>query len=522
MWRDNLSIGKKFMLATVVVSLTTAVLSYAIIDEFVHAAVTLAVAASTLAVTLAVLRYGLVSRLRKIEEVSDRRAAGDIKARIPPLGNDELGKLGVTYNRMADETQKLYRTLERRVGDKTSELAKKVRELEAERARSQKALADLKLANASLRQSDARYAALLEGIGDALLAFDDSGKVRFVNKAAIAMFGWSSPKEALGRTCKDVLGLERPAGVALPEKECPVARCLASGRRVVIAATDGLSAVGKGTGTFPVSMIVAPIRDGGRAVGAVLTLRDVTEQVEMDRMKTDFVTIVSHQLRTPLSVVSWYTEMLMAGEVGKLNRKQNEYLREVYVGNKRMIDLVNSLLSVSRIDLGKLVVASRPISLQHVVDAALEEATAEAAKKRIKIYRQYDRIPDTPLDPGLVRLVMNNLIANAVTYTPAGGSVSVKLRRQDGHALVTVADTGIGIPEADRRKIFTKFFRADNVKASNPAGSGLGLYIAKALTVRMGGKIWFESKEGEGTEFFVSFPIASRRVEGGDGRVITA
>lgn len=227
---------------------------------------------------------------------------------------------------------------------------------------------------------------------------------------------------------------------------------------------------------------------------------------ELDQAKTEFVGLASHQLRTPLTAVSWYTEMLLGEDAGTINQKQKAYLKEIYSGNKRMIDLVDDLLNTSRIDMGTLKIKPKLVSLVEVMERTLKEFLPETGQKKIAVEKKFSRnLPRLLLDPELVGVVFQNIISNAVKYTSSGGKISVEIRRQNSHLLVKVADNGWGIPAAQQKKIFTKLFRADNVRQRDTEGTGLGLYIARAIVKKSRGTIRFESREGKGTTFYITF-----------------
>jgi signal transduction histidine kinase len=218
------------------------------------------------------------------------------------------------------------------------------------------------------------------------------------------------------------------------------------------------------------------------------------------------VSLASHQLRTPITAVNWYTEMLLGGDVGPLTTQQEKYLREIKHGNARMIELVNTLLSVSRIELGTLVMQTEPIDLAEVADDVLKELDIQIAEKKLSVTRNYaPELPAIVSDDKLVRIVFQNLLTNALTYTAPGGRIALSLTKTGSQsAKIEIADNGYGIPENVQSKIYTKFFRADNAKAREPDGTGLGLYITKSIVESLGGTISFTSHLGEGTTFTVT------------------
>jgi signal transduction histidine kinase len=236
--------------------------------------------------------------------------------------------------------------------------------------------------------------------------------------------------------------------------------------------------------------------------------RDVERIKEIDRAKTEFVSIASHQLRTPLTSISWFTEMLMKSEIGELNDKQKEYLGEIYRGNQRMIDLVNDILNTSRIDTGILISDPITISLKETLESVLSEIVPLFEDKGIEIIKDYgENIPQINADPELAQVIFQNLLSNSLKYTPKGGSVTIGISDQGANVLIKISDSGYGIPKEQQSRIFTKLFRADNIRSKETDGTGLGLYIARAIVRQSGGKIWFDSVENTGTNFYVTFPI---------------
>jgi signal transduction histidine kinase len=261
---------------------------------------------------------------------------------------------------------------------------------------------------------------------------------------------------------------------------------------------------------------ISPVVDASGSVRFFIGIeRDITKAKEVDRAKTEFVSLASHQLRTPLSIINWYTEMLLGGDKGGLTDGQKDYLNEIHNSNHRMIELVNALLNTSRIDMGTLAISPKPTDFSSVADIVISELAPQIDKKDLTLVRDYDKVPVMPADPDLVRVIFQNLISNAVKYTPEKGRISVKMEVSDEEALITVSDNGYGIPENQKEKIFTKLFRADNAREIDPDGTGLGLYIVKAIADASGGRVWFKSEENKGSTFFVALPISGMKSKKG-------
>ncbi|HBM45994.1 MAG: PAS domain S-box [Parcubacteria group bacterium GW2011_GWF2_38_76] len=228
----------------------------------------------------------------------------------------------------------------------------------------------------------------------------------------------------------------------------------------------------------------------------------------LDVAKDEFVSIASHQLRSPLTAIKGYTGMLLDQDPGPINDKQREYLTEMKHANDRMIELISALLDVSRVDLGVFVFNPEPVDFVKATKDILVEIEESIKKKKLDVKTTFeDGIPAVQADPKIVRMVVQNLLTNAVKYTNDEGKISVGVKKDNSSLIISVADTGYGIPENVQSKIFTKMFRADNARANDPDGTGLGLYIVKETIEKTGGKIWFESKENQGTTFYVSIPL---------------
>lgn len=259
--------------------------------------------------------------------------------------------------------------------------------------------------------------------------------------------------------------------------------------------------------TFKMQVSLFPIKDQERILFYTALAEDITKRKEVDKAKTEFVSLASHQLRTPLSAIRWYSEMLISGSAGELTDTQKKYLEEIYEANKRMIELVGALLNVSRIDLGTFTIEPELTHLPDVADSAIKELSPQIEEKNLSVERNYGPVPEITVDSKLIRIVFQNLLSNSVKYTPKNGHVTIDIHREDNRIAFSVSDDGYGIPASQQEKIFTKLFRADNAQEVDPGGTGLGLYIVQAVMEKSGGNIWFESEEDKGTTFYGILPI---------------
>lgn len=238
---------------------------------------------------------------------------------------------------------------------------------------------------------------------------------------------------------------------------------------------------------------------------------DITKEVEIDRAKSEFVSLASHQLKTPLTAISWLTEALLAGDKGALNEEQRKYVENIHATDRSMMEMVNDLLNVSRIELGTLQLRPEDLDIVAFAQSVIDEQKPAADGKYIIV--KFESEPDLPrmrVDLNLIRMVFQNLLSNAIKYTPAGGNVSISIVRgttMRDTVFISVSDTGIGIPKDEIDKVFDKLHRAKNAQASVPDGTGLGLYVVKTIIERVKGTITLDSIEGKGTTFHVTLPV---------------
>lgn len=233
----------------------------------------------------------------------------------------------------------------------------------------------------------------------------------------------------------------------------------------------------------------------------------------LDETKDEFITMASHQLRTPLTSVKGYLSMVLEGDAGKLNANQQKLLQQSFISSQRMVYLISDLLNLSRLNTGKFVIETAPVDLSEVVQSEIDQL-AETAKARelALVYKKPASLPPLMLDETKIHQVVMNFIDNAIYYTPAGGTVTVELRETPTAVEYMVHDTGIGVPKPVQHKLFTKFFRAPNAQQARPDGTGLGLFMARKVIAAQGGSIIFDSVEGKGSTFGFRFGKARHAV----------
>lgn len=339
---------------------------------------------------------------------------------------------------------------------------------------------------------------------DLIIITDPEGKIVFANQAAVEMTGYS--REEIINSTASLWGGQMKKEFYRKMWQTIKVEKSAFGGEVVNRRKTGEH--------FMVDIHVSPIVDGDNNVQFFVGIeRDITKAKETDRAKTEFVSLASHQLRTPLSSISLSAELLLRGISGPLEEKQRKYLEEIYNSTQRMAELINALLNISRLELGTFAVKPQPIDLARSIDQITAELALQLNGKKLKLKKNYAKdLPIIEFDQNILRIIVENLLTNAIRYTPAGGNISIKLEKRNPDILLIVKDTGCGIPAEAKAKIFSKLFRAENAKEVSSEGAGLGLYIVRAAAEKAGAKIWFDSVVAKGTTFYVSIPAKSGTV----------
>lgn len=232
---------------------------------------------------------------------------------------------------------------------------------------------------------------------------------------------------------------------------------------------------------------------------------------ETNKMKTEFLSVVSHQLLTPLSSEKWLLNMLIGQKIGPVNQEQKEYLELLKSNSDKAIKLINDLLNISRIEEERMMFDKKPFNISEAIKEVFSEQTptAHAAKISLQLTDETDGKIMAIGDKVKIKIVIENFINNAIKYTKENGQIMVILRKENGGIKLSVADNGVGIPTTEKSLIFQKFFRSSNAKRYQTMGSGIGLYISKYMIEKLGGKIGFESEEEKGSIFWFTLPIKS-------------
>jgi len=456
----------------------------------------------------------LKKRLAEVCPVLQKVATGDFSVRVDiPKVKDEMTELLVLLNRMIDDLQEV----SEKVKAQTSRIITQKHALEDQHKAFLNILEDVreeKVASQNLAGDLEKFKLAVENASDHIVITDKSGTILYANKAVEKTTGYSL-EEVIGKKAgtKDLWGGQM--GQAFYEK---MWETIGVKKEVFLGDFTNKKKWGE---QYIARASISPVLDKNGDVKFFVGIeRDVTMEKKVDQAKTEFVSIASHQLRTPLSTIKWYVELLQDGSVGPLNQEQKNFLHEISIGNERMVEFVNALLNVSRIEVGSFVVEPEPVNLIEFMKDEVHGSKPQIDIKKLKIKTDFDpSLPIINLDPKLMRIVVTNLLSNSVKYTPEGGTITLGLKKQKNGILFSISDTGMGIPMGQQSKIFTKMFRADNVKAADTHGTGLGLYIVKSIVEESHGKIWFESKENKGTTFYVTLPLGGMKKKTGSKKL---
>lgn len=339
-----------------------------------------------------------------------------------------------------------------------------------------------------------KYEAILAYIGEGLIVIDKSGKIITFNKAAESLLGYKED-EVLGHELTEVIKIDYQTSVE--ESKLSPSR------------QSSLYFIRKDKTKFPAAITTTSYGIDTNILGTATLFRDVTMEQNIDKMKNEFISLASHQLRTPLAAIKWYTEMLLKGDAGKLLPEQEEFANTIYTSTERMIDLVNLLLNISRIESGRITVEPMPTDMKKLVNEVVQEVKIRYKDKNQTITASYhEPLPIINIDPRLVRQVYINLLTNACKYTPEKGEITIELSKNKTDIVSKIADNGYGIPDEDQDKLFGKYFRGLKTVTRTNQGTGLGLYLVKDIVDLSRGKIWFESKVDKGTTFWVTLPLS--------------
>lgn len=358
------------------------------------------------------------------------------------------------------------------------------------------------LADSSAKKDNAVSEALFACIGEGAIVTDRHGHISKINQVALKILGYSE-REIIGAWYPDVIVAEDSKGNVVSNLDRPITEVFIVGKPIFkkhfYRRKDG--------SRVPVALTVSPVVLNNRPFGAIEVFRDISEEVELDNSKDEFISIASHQLRTPATIVKQYLGMILEGYSGKLSNAQTEMLRIAYENNELQIETINDLLKVAQADANQLTIVREKTDIAKLLGEVVREQRHKYAKKKLGLELLTDKRSVAALvDPLHLRMVFDNLLDNAYKYSHENKSVTVKLFVKSGLAIIKIKDQGVGIDKKDMSKLFQKFTRISN-PLSYVGGTGLGLYWAQKLVYLHNGKLTATSKPEIGTTFTVKIPL---------------
>lgn len=361
------------------------------------------------------------------------------------------------------------------------------------------------LEDRALREEKAEADAMFLSIGEGAFVTDSRGMISRINKAALEILGFEEV-ELMGKWYPGIVIAEDENGNVIHNYDRPITQVFLTGKTI----STRLYYRRKDGGRVAVALNVAPVLLRSKPIGAIEVFRDITRELALEHAKDEFISIASHQLRTPATGVKQYVGMLLEGYAGKLTPKQIKLLKNAYQSNERQLKIIEDLLKVARVDAGNIELKKEKIDIVKLLKDVLRDLKPKASR-----YQQNLSLQTRPakisvlVDSAKIRMVLENIIDNAIKYTPDGKNITIKAFRQHGNAVIQVIDEGVGIPKEDLHRLFQKFSRIANPLSVEAGGTGLGLYWAEKIVRLHGGCIKIKSTPNKGSIFSVLIPLAA-------------
>lgn len=355
---------------------------------------------------------------------------------------------------------------------------------------------------AELTEQQIQNEAMINSLGEGLIQMDENGLITTINSYAL---------ESLGFTDSQLIGKWFPKAIVAVDKHTrpieplsrPIIRALTSGQTI----SDYLHYI-KGDGSImPVFVTASPILINGKPAGVIEVFRDLTKERQLDIAKDEFVSIASHQLRTPATAVMMILSMLSNGDFGSLTSTQQRYLDKAVRSNERQLQIIEDLLNAARVDAGKMRLDLEYIDLNPLLRDVVSDQVAAAMARRQTIVLNTPDHCHVMADGQKIRMIIDNLLSNASKYSYPDSKIEITLKHQQRHAIISVRDQGVGLTPDQQSRLFTKFTRFDNELSASVSGTGLGLFLVKGIVDLHGGDIKVTSELGQGSIFTIYLPL---------------
>ncbi|MBP9827419.1 PAS domain-containing protein [Candidatus Saccharibacteria bacterium] len=367
-----------------------------------------------------------------------------------------------------------------------------------------------------LDSAELKQQLMMSAIADAVVAVDTTGKVVIFNEAAQSLTGWDT-KSAMGIDFNLIFKLKDSHDAELKAETNPFLKAIASGRRFT---TNDYYMLNRDNQKIAFSISLAPTYDGRQQVnGAIAVFHDISDQKAVARERNEFISTASHEMRTPVAAIEGYLSMAMNASLATIDERARSFIGKAHDASLHLGKLFRDLLSVTKIEDNRIIINSRIFNMTELVNQISTEMELIARQKNIKLLthlgggigREMVVAPayEVNADPDRLREVISNLLDNAIKYSKEG-TIDVGLVADKRFVTFSVTDMGMGISPEEQKHLFQKFYRVNNSFTREVGGTGLGLYIARSLVERFGGRIWVESTEGKGSTFSFTLPLAQR------------
>ena len=367
-------------------------------------------------------------------------------------------------------------------------------------------VAELTNAQTKLHENRIRTEAMINSLGEGLITIDMNGEITTINRYAVESLGYTE-EELVGSWFPKMFRAVDQYHQPIDQLARPIIRALTSGQAV----SERLYYLKKDGTPMPVFVTVSPILMHDRPIGAVEVFRDLTQEHELDLAKEEFVSLASHQLRTPATGVMTILSMLAAGDFGPLNERQQMYLQKAIRTNDRQLQIIEDLLNAARVDAGKMQLDTQKTDMVCILKEVVADHQAIIKTRNQTIELEAPKYCEVEFDVQKMRMVFDNLISNASKYSHADSCINVNLKIRGDNIVLSVRDHGVGISQTDSTRLFTKFTRIDNELSAAVGGTGLGLFLVKGVVELHQGEIAVSSTPGEGSTFLVRLPITMEK-----------
>ncbi len=454
----------------------------------------------------------ILNPLKNITEGARIIGSGDFEHHINIQNQDEIGDLAQTINAMTVNLK----ASQNKIKGQTSNLKETKKAL-------MNILEDTEIAKQKVEEEQNKTFAIISNLVDPVLVINNDLRLILVNPSAKKIFNIHD--KDIGKKIMDCTDRScTPRRLCLCDfhnilKVPYYSKVLKSNEKgyptieEIFVGSDNSKAEDLDTSKQKVyKVFTSPVIDERNILhGHMKIFYDLTKEKTVDRLKSEFISIAAHQLRTPSSGVKWALRMILDGELGDISKESKEYLKKAYSANNKMITLINDLLNVSRMESGKFIYELKKIDLSTLLKESIEDSKITAQERNIELKLKIT-CPESSImiDEKKIKLSIHNLLTNAIKYSKDGGEVEINLtidKDDKDYTHISVKDSGIGINEKDKKRLFSKFFRCENAIRLQTEGSGLGLFIVKNVIIAHKGQIWLESKINEGSTFHIKLPI---------------